>query len=81
MQAMLAHAEELRQTLTETIERDAAAFEAVMKAFKLPKFKSPDALEDALQTAYLFLYLLKKFHQGGIATLKDLYQAGRGGKL
>ena len=45
--------------------------------FKLPKFKPHDALEDALQTAYLFLFLIKKMKSGGIKTLRDLYQAGR----
>jgi DNA polymerase-3 subunit epsilon len=55
--------------------------DALAQAFNLPKFKPHDALEDALQTAYLFLYLVKKFRQGGIATLKDLHRAGRGGGL
>jgi len=45
--------------------------------FNLPAFKPHDALEDALQTAYLFLYLIKKYKQGGIKNLKQLYQAGR----
>jgi DNA polymerase-3 subunit epsilon len=45
--------------------------------FNLPRFKPHDALEDALQTAYLFLYLIKKFRHGGIRTLKELYLAGR----
>ncbi|MBN2549089.1 MAG: glutamate formimidoyltransferase [Anaerolineales bacterium] len=37
MQAMLEQAETLRADLTAAIERDAAAFNAVMAAFKLPK--------------------------------------------
>jgi len=45
--------------------------------FGLPRFKPHDALEDALQTAYLFLYLVKKMKQGRIRTLKELYEAGR----
>ena len=45
--------------------------------FNLPRFKPHDALEDALQTAYLFLFLIKKFKHGGIKSLKDLYLAGR----
>lgn len=45
--------------------------------FGLPAFKPHDALEDALQTAYLFLYLVKKIKQGRIRTLKDLYESGR----
>ncbi|MCI5142613.1 MAG: 3'-5' exonuclease [Candidatus Electrothrix sp. ATG1] len=51
--------------------------DALTKEFNLPVFKPHDALEDALQTAYLFLYLLKKFKDGGIYSLKDLYRAGR----
>ncbi|MBU0675224.1 MAG: 3'-5' exonuclease [Proteobacteria bacterium] len=45
--------------------------------FKLPRFKSHDALEDALQSAYLFLYLIKKMQKGGVKTLQQLYRAGR----
>lgn len=51
--------------------------DTLAKEFGLPAFKPHDALEDALQTAYLFLYLVKKFRDGGINTLKELYQAGR----
>jgi len=49
------------------------------KEYGLPSFKPHDALEDALQTAYLFLYLIKKFRRGGLVTLKDIFQAGRVG--
>ncbi len=45
--------------------------------FNLPRFKPHDALEDALQTAYLFLFLIKKLRQQGGTTLRDLYAAGR----
>ncbi len=37
MQALRAQAAELRQKLSAAVERDAAAFEAVMSAFKLPR--------------------------------------------
>lgn len=37
MQAVLSQAEELRSSLTEAIAQDAAAFESVMAAYKLPK--------------------------------------------
>lgn len=47
------------------------------REFGLPQFSPHDALDDALQTAYLFLYLVKKLKQGRIRTLRDLYQAGR----
>ena len=49
------------------------------KEFNLPHFEPHDALEDALQTAYLFLFLIKKFRKGGLETLRDVYQAGRSG--
>lgn len=55
--------------------------EDLAKEYHLPSFKPHDALEDALQTAYLFLYFLKKFRKGGLLTLKDIYQAGRVGSL
>ena len=51
------------------------------KEYNLPSFKPHDALEDALQTAYLFLYLIKKFRKGGLVTLKDIYQSGRVGSF
>ncbi len=51
--------------------------ENLTREFNLPCFKPHDALEDAMQTAYLFLFLLKKLKKGGIQTLKQLYQAGR----
>ncbi len=47
--------------------------------FHLPVFEQHDALEDAMQTAYLFLFLVKKFRSGGLESLKDLYQAGKTG--
>ncbi|KAF0189099.1 MAG: exonuclease DNA polymerase III epsilon subunit [Desulfobulbaceae bacterium] len=55
--------------------------EDLAKEYQLPSFKPHDALEDAIQTAYLFLYFLKKFKKGGLLTLKDIYQAGRVGSL
>ena len=43
----------------------------------LPFFEAHDALEDALQTAYLFLFLVKKLESVGITTIKELFIAGR----
>lgn len=43
----------------------------------LPLFNAHNALTDAMQTAYLFLFLVRKLRQGGIETLRDLYMAGR----
>lgn len=51
--------------------------DSLSEKFFLPRFKPHDALEDALQTAYLFLFLIKKFKHGGIRSLKDLYRVGR----
>ncbi len=48
--------------------------------FGLPRFKAHDALEDAMQTAYLFLYLTKKLEGMGLMTLHDLYTAGQSWK-
>ncbi|MBC8209188.1 MAG: 3'-5' exonuclease [Desulfobulbaceae bacterium] len=57
------------------------SLDALSREYRLPLFKPHDALEDAMQTAYLFLFLLKKFRKGGLLTLKDIYQAGRVGSL
>lgn len=45
--------------------------------FNLPRFKPHDALEDALQTAYLFLYLVKKLQGLEVRTLQDVELLGR----
>ena len=47
------------------------------REYDLPLFVQHDALEDALQTAYLFIYLVKKLRRAGYITLKDFYLAGR----
>ncbi len=43
----------------------------------LPLFPAHEALSDAMQTAYLFLFLIKKIQGGRLRTLSDLYRAGR----
>jgi len=45
--------------------------------FSLPRFPAHEALSDAMQTAYLFLFLVRKLRDGGIETLRDLFEAGR----
>ncbi len=47
------------------------------KRYGLPNFAEHDALGDAFQAAYLFLYLVKKLKASGRRTLKDLYVASR----
>ena len=49
--------------------------------YNLPGFPEHHALYDALQTAYLFLFLVKKLRGGRLATLKDLLRAARGKRL
>lgn len=48
--------------------------------YGLPVFHHHDALQDALQTAYLFIYLAKKLKSAGLITLKDLFNAGQSWK-
>lgn len=48
--------------------------EDLVTEFNLPRFKPHDALEDALQTAYLFLFLVKKMRDYGVTTLLDINQ-------
>ncbi|MBI5250009.1 MAG: 3'-5' exonuclease [Desulfomonile tiedjei] len=47
------------------------------REYDLPLFAQHDAMEDALQTAYLFLYLVRNLYEAGYYTLKDFYLAGR----
>lgn len=47
------------------------------KYWGLPLFPQHNALQDALQTAYLFLFLVKKLKVFGVHTLRQLYMAGR----
>lgn len=47
------------------------------KDYKLPLFPAHDALQDALQTAYLFLFLVKSLQKSGLVTLKDFFCAGQ----
>lgn len=47
------------------------------RKYGLPAFDQHNSLYDAMQTAYLFIFLVKKLHSGGVKTLKDLYMAGR----
>ncbi|MDH4318151.1 MAG: 3'-5' exonuclease [Desulfobulbaceae bacterium] len=46
------------------------------KRFKLPTFQPHDALQDAMQTAYLFIYLVRKLQCFGLVSLKDFFKAG-----
>lgn len=50
---------------------------ALARKYGLPIFEQHDALEDAIQTAYLFVFLVQKLREAGFLTLRDFYQAGR----
>ena len=47
------------------------------KTYGLPLFKAHNALQDAMQTAYLFLFLIKTLQKDGLSTLQDFYRAGQ----
>jgi len=53
------------------------SLEKLSAELNLPFFDAHDALEDALQTAYLFIFLVKKLRNVGIITLRDLFGAGK----
>lgn len=48
--------------------------------YNLPPFIPHDALQDALQTAYLFLFLVKKLQGEGYRSLRQLFLAGHGAR-
>ena len=47
------------------------------REFGLPAFPAHDALGDAMQTAYLFVYLARKIARNAPLTLKGLFRAGQ----
>jgi len=50
---------------------------ALSKEYGLPSFQEHNALQDALQTAYLFLYLVKHLRNHGVRTMDDFLKSGR----
>jgi DNA polymerase-3 subunit epsilon len=54
---------------------------SLTKEYNLPQFEQHDALQDSLQTAYLFLFLMKQMRRKGLHTLKDFLKAGRNWKI
>ncbi len=49
------------------------------REYGLPQFMPHDALEDAMQTAYLFLFLAAKLRESGLVTFRDFRQAAEQG--
>lgn len=54
---------------------------ALSKEFKLPLFTAHNALQDSLQTAYLFIFLAKQMRNYGFRTMHDYLKAGRKWKI
>jgi len=50
---------------------------ALSQEYGLPPFQGHNACQDALQTAYLFLYLIKKMRQMRLTTMQEYLVAGR----
>lgn len=50
---------------------------ALSREFGLPAFTEHNALQDSVQTAYLFLYLIKKMRAMGLQTMQEYLVAGR----
>ncbi len=50
---------------------------ALAAEYALPAFPAHNALQDALQTAYLFLFLAGKLQTHGVRTLDDFLKAGQ----
>jgi len=50
---------------------------ALSKEYGLPSFVEHNALQDSLQTAYLFLYLVKKIQRHGVRTMNEYLAVGR----
>lgn len=50
---------------------------SLTETYGLPRLPAHNAWGDALQAAYLFLFLVRKLGSGRIRTLKDLHQAAK----
>lgn len=54
----------------------AYSLSGLSEKFCLPTFEAHNALQDSIQTAYLFLYLSRKLADFGLRTLDDFLSAG-----
>lgn len=62
-----------RQYYEDATSNQSFGLNDLSKKYGLPIFEKHDALEDAMQTAYLFVFLMKRFRNLGISTLRDLF--------
>ena len=49
---------------------------SLSEEFHLPRFGEHNALQDAMQTAYLFIYLIHKMRLGAAGTMNDYLKIG-----
>ncbi|MBT3259867.1 MAG: 3'-5' exonuclease [Deltaproteobacteria bacterium] len=57
-------------------KQDSYSLSSLSEEFHLPKFEEHNALQDALQTAYLFIYLIHKMRYGDTGTVSDYLKIG-----
>jgi DNA polymerase III subunit epsilon len=71
------HREELSRARDDRFLNCPYNLAVLARAYGLPTFSQHHSLEDALQTAYLFVFLVRSLQEHGYTTLKDLYRAAR----
>jgi len=54
---------------------------ALTKEYDLPAFDEHNAMQDSVQAAYLFLYLVRNMRGHGLRTMDDFLKAGRKWKI
>ncbi len=64
-----------RNYYEDQVSRLSFSLNDLAKKYGLPLFEKHDALEDAMQTAYLFLFLAKRLKNIGISTLRHMIAA------
>lgn len=57
-------------------KQNSYSLSSLSEEFHLPKFAEHNALQDALQTAYLFIYLIHKMGPGDTGTVNDYIKIG-----
>ncbi len=57
-------------------KRNSYRLSSLSDEFDLPKFEEHNALQDAFQTAYLFIYLIHKMSLGNTGTVNDYLKIG-----
>jgi DNA polymerase-3 subunit epsilon len=57
-------------------QRNPYRLSSLSEEFHLPRFEEHNALQDALQTAYLFIYLIHKMRPGNMGTVSDYLKIG-----